>query len=89
MKGILTSLMIGMLLTTGAMAGTSRAISGTAAVDEANLEELKINNKELQKQEESSTRAVKEKQKEMYRLVGAQDGKGPIFRPGRPVDSDD
>lgn len=89
MRGILTSGLLGLMLTSGAMAKVTQAISGTAANDERDLEELKKNRNEIEKQEENA-KVIEKKQIDKYRVPGASErGSAPIFRQGQPVDSDD
>lgn len=87
MKGILTLIVFGMMLTTQSY---SNGPTGTARVDETNLEELKKNNKILEKEEQEATKKVHQKQIEKYKVPGAGESKdSPIFRQQKPTESDD
>jgi len=90
MRGFLTSGFISLLLATGAMAANPKAVTGTAKNDEQNLKELKRNNAILERQEESSTKALRAKQRDKYQPPGGNEkSTTPIFRQATPTNTDD
>lgn len=55
--------------------------TGTVGVDEKHLEELKKDRAVLEKQEQQSTEAIHQKQREKYKVPGASETRDkPIFR---------